>query len=221
MVYTLLCEVISFGIYFVYGSFFEWFFHRYLFHSPKYVYRTFREHTLVHHQIYKHDDTYHTHDDHPHKVPMDWWALPLMVLWHLPLLWFVQWATGIPSLWGGVAAIAVYYGLYESFHWAMHVPRASAVLGRWRYYRFLDTHHRVHHKHMLSNLNVILPVADLLLGTLRDGQGRKVQIWKRPSRTPAPVPTQAVTSQRAAAPEKTPPCKKPSRASNRYSTARD
>lgn len=174
MVYAFLWEALAFAVYFVYASFFEWAFHRYLFHSPKYVYRTFREHTLVHHQIYKSDETYHTHDDHPDKVPMDWWALPLMVLGHLPLLFFVQWATGIPSVWGGVAAITVYFTLYESFHWAMHVPRASKFLSRFRVWRYLDAHHRVHHKYMLSNLNVIMPLADLTFGTLRNGKGVKV-----------------------------------------------
>ena len=176
MVYTLVCEVAAFAVYFVYASFFEWSFHRYLFHSPKYVYRTFREHTLIHHQIYKSDETYHTHDDHPEKVPMDWWALPLMVLGHLPLLFLIQWATHVPSVWGGVAAVVVYFSLYESFHWAMHVPKASKFLSRFRAWRYLDAHHRVHHKYMLSNLNVILPVADLTFGTLRDGVGAKVKL---------------------------------------------
>ena len=175
MAYTLLFETAAFVVYFVYASFFEWAFHRYLFHSPKYIYRTFREHTLVHHQVYKSDETYHSHEDHPEKVPMDWWALPLMLLAHLPLLLLVQWATGIPSLWGGVAAISFYYTLYESFHWAMHVPKASRFLSRFRAWRYLDAHHRVHHKYMLSNLNVILPLADLTFGTLRNAAGSKVK----------------------------------------------
>lgn len=157
MIYTLLCELAAFTLYFVYASFFEWFFHRYLFHSPKYVYRLFREHTLVHHQIYKSDATYHSHENHPEKVPMDWWAMPLMVLGHLPLFLLVQRLTHVPSLWGGVAAIMIYFSLYELFHWAMHVPRASKFLSRFRVWRYLDAHHLVHHKYMLSNLNVIFP----------------------------------------------------------------
>jgi hypothetical protein len=177
--HTVLCELAAFAVYFLYGSYFEWVFHRYLFHSPKYIYRTFRAHTLVHHQLYKGDHTYHTHDEHPEHVPMDWWAMLAMVAWHLPFFWLFQKLTGIPSLWGGVAAIVVYYGLYESFHWAMHVPRASKVLSRFWYYRFLDSHHLIHHKYMLSNLNVILPLADLTFGTLRDAQGRKVYFWGR------------------------------------------
>jgi sterol desaturase/sphingolipid hydroxylase (fatty acid hydroxylase superfamily) len=56
----------------------------------------------------------------------------------------------------------------------MHVPKAMALLQRFRAFRFLDAHHRVHHKYMLSNLNVILPLADLTLGTLRDGNGKRI-----------------------------------------------
>jgi hypothetical protein len=62
----------------------------------------------------------------------------------------------------------------------MHVPRAARFLGRFRLYRFLDVHHRVHHKHMLSNLNVVLPLADWTIGTLRGADGRRiVPFWKR------------------------------------------
>lgn len=193
MLHTLLCELAAFAAYFVYGSFFEWFFHRYLFHSPKYIYRLFREHTLVHHQVYKADETYHTHDDHPDKVPMDWWAMPAMVIAHLPLFWLVQKLSGVPSLWGGVAAIVVYFSLYESFHWAMHVPRASKILSRFRVWRYLDSHHHVHHKYMLSNLNVIFPLADLTMGTLRDAAGKRTtgrEMLRR--RAPAAEPAKDV-----------------------------
>ncbi len=192
MLHSFLCELAAFAAYFVYGSFFEWVFHRYLFHSPKYLYRLFREHTLVHHQIYKADESYHSNEDHPDKVPMDWWALPAMVLAHLPLFFFVQWLTKVPSVWGGVAALTTYYSLYESFHWAMHVPRASKFLSRFRVWRYLDAHHHVHHKYMLSNLNVILPLADLMIGTLRDGTGQKTT-WQQMLRRKAATTPAAMT----------------------------
>lgn len=169
-----LWELGAFYVYFLYTSFFEWALHRYVFHTPRYVYSMFRKHTLVHHQIYKGDDTYHTDEEHPDSVPMNWWALPMMILVHLPLFIGVQLITGIPSLWGGIVALSLYYGLYESLHWAMHVPRAAGFLQRFRVYRFLDAHHHVHHKYMLSNLNVILPLADLVFGTLRNGEGVKI-----------------------------------------------
>ncbi len=167
-------------------SFFEWLFHRYAFHTPKISPYMFKAHTLTHHQIYKGDESYHTHEDHPDKVPMDWWALPAMVGGHLPLFLLVQWVTKIPSVWGGVAAVVVYYTVYESIHWAMHVPKASNVLNRFALYRYLDAHHRMHHKYMLSNLNVVFPLADLLLGTLRAADGKRIKLFggsKKPAKS--------------------------------------
>ena len=189
---TVLWELGAFFVYFVYTSYFEWVLHRYIFHTPKYIYSMFRKHTLVHHQVYKGDETYHTDEDHPDHVPMNWWALPMMILIHLPLFVGMQLLTGIPSAWGGIIALSVYYALYESLHWAMHVPRAATFLERFRVYCFLDAHHHVHHKYMLSNLNVIFPLPDLMFGTLRDADGVKVNLrilWaRRSSRRAAPVP---------------------------------
>ncbi len=172
-------ELGAFFVYFCSTSYFEWILHRYVFHTPKYVYSMFRKHTLVHHQVYNGSDTYQTHEEHPDHVPMNWWALPAMIAGHLPVFWFFQWLTGIPSLWGGVFGLSAYFIIYESFHWAMHVPRAAKFLSRFRVFRFLDTHHHVHHKYMLSNLNVILPLADLTLGTLRDSAGKRVRLFQR------------------------------------------
>jgi len=186
---NLLVQLAAFAIYFPALSFFEWAFHRYAFHTPKVSKHMFRAHTLVHHQVYKHDDTYHTHDDHPREVPMNWWALPALMGTLLPVFVIVQLVTGIPSIWGGLAAVVAYYGIYESIHWAMHVPRAAKFLSPFRLYRFLDAHHRAHHKYMLSNLNVVVPLADLLLGTLRAADGTRI----RPFRKSAPAKVKAAT----------------------------
>ncbi len=86
-----------------------------------------------------------------------------------------------------MAAVSLYYSLYESLHWVMHVPRALKALSRFRAFRYLETHHKVHHKYMLSNLNVILPLADLTLGTLRDADGKKVQPFARRKNTVSAV----------------------------------
>jgi hypothetical protein len=184
-IYTiLLIQFAAFVVYTLYMSFFEWAFHRHMFHTPKISKYMFKAHTLTHHQIYKGDESYHTHDDHPDKVPMDWWALPAMIAGHLPFFVLIQWATGIPSIWGGVAAVIVYYTVYESIHWAMHVPRAATFLNRFRVYRYLDAHHHMHHKYMLSNLNVVFPLADLVLGTLRDAEGKRIRLWGKTQKAP-------------------------------------
>lgn len=120
---------------------------------------------MTHHQIYKGDHTYHLAEGkEPEHVAMSWWALILFIAFHFPVILLVQLITGWQCLWGGLAAIATYYGIYEYTHWCMHVPN-QRPFERWRVYRFLKEHHRVHHVHMLRNLNVILPLADLTLGT--------------------------------------------------------
>lgn len=184
-----LCQLAAFVVYFVATSFFEWAFHRYGLHTPRWNRTMFSAHTLTHHQVYKGDESYHTDVEHPLHVPMNWWALPALIGVHLPVYILVQFVTGVPSVWGGVLAISAYYGIYESLHWGMHVPRTAAVLNRFPAFRFLDAHHLVHHRFMLSNLNVVLPLADLVFGTLRRADGSRVRpFWKRAPKMPLSAP---------------------------------
>ncbi|HEY3333204.1 MAG TPA: sterol desaturase family protein [Capsulimonadaceae bacterium] len=161
-------EAIGFVGIFLYASFFEWWFHKYMFHSPKIVKRTFVHHTLIHHQVYKYEPQSYEWNPPREKdhITMDWWALPLFLLVHAPLLIGMQWLTGKPVAIGGFAAIAVYYGVYEYFHYAMHVP-GPQWFQRSKLFLFVKEHHRVHHKYMLHNLNVFFPLADMVLGTYR------------------------------------------------------
>ena len=68
-------------------------------------------------------------------------------------------------LWGGAAALVAYYVLYESLHFCMHVPRDRWLERTWLF-RWLDAHHHLHHQYAFKNLNVVLPLADWLLGSL-------------------------------------------------------
>ena len=47
----------------------------------------------------------------------------------------------------------------------MHLPRNRKVEYVW-WYRRLNGHHLLHHRYMNRNLNVVLPFADWLFGTL-------------------------------------------------------
>lgn len=169
MTSTVYCGLLAFVFYFLYGNFFEWWFHKYLFHSPKLIKATFKAHTLVHHQRYKYEIASYEWQDGQEKdhITMDWFALPLFVGFHLPFMWLIERATGLPSLWGGLSAIIVYYAIYEYFHYYMHVP-SGRLFERSRVFRYAKEHHRIHHKYMLQNLNVFLPLADLCLGTYRN-----------------------------------------------------
>jgi sterol desaturase/sphingolipid hydroxylase (fatty acid hydroxylase superfamily) len=63
------------------------------------------------------------------------------------------------------ATMALYYAGYESLHFLMHKPSVPFI-ERSRIFQFIKRHHRIHHFHMNRNLNVLLPLADLVLGTL-------------------------------------------------------
>ncbi len=164
-----LYQMGAFLVWFLYGSFFEWVFHKYLFHSPKIIRATYEAHGVTHHNLYNFADSYDMpspEDPGGHHIKMDWFALPLFLAVHFPLIWAVQWLTGIPMLWGGLAAIAAYYLVYETVHFFMHVPR-SRRLEQTRWFKFVNDHHRIHHKNHNVNLNVFFPLADFVLRTKR------------------------------------------------------
>ena len=175
-------QLAAFVVYFLYESFFEWVFHKHLFHSPKFIKKTFKAHQLIHHQRYKFDHSSYEWQEGQEKdhIAMDWFALPLFVAVHLPIFALIQYVTGWQSLWGGVASVVAYYGVYEYFHFCMHVPA-----GRWfekiRPYTFAKEHHRIHHKYMQQNLNVFFPLADLCLGTFRSAKSLQTPAQTSPS----------------------------------------
>lgn len=152
----------------VYGSFFEWALHRHVMHRPLLFLRyPFRAHALTHHVIFGSGPDYHLrHPEHAEKVRMAWWNGPLLLLINVPVAGAVGWAAG--STWAGgsfMAAIVLYYALYEFLHWCMHVPRRRWFQS-WRSFQWIDRHHRLHHLRPDRNLNVVLPLADTVLGTL-------------------------------------------------------
>jgi len=134
----------------------------------------FTAHTLVHHQLCKHDDTFHVHDEEQEEaLTFQWWGGPLLVGMNL-LPWLGVWwalrAAGVAfpyvaCLVSIAATIMAYYAAYEGFHYLMHRP-AIGWIERSRPFRFIERHHRLHHAHMGKNFNVVLPLADLTLGTL-------------------------------------------------------
>lgn len=156
------------------ASVFEWIYHRYWLHRPWLPPQMFTAHTLVHHQLCKHDDTYHVHDEEQEEaLTFQWWGGPVLVAINL-LPWLALWPVLAPLAGGALYAamlgavggtIFVYYLAYEGFHYLMHKPSIGWI-ERSRLFRAMDRHHRLHHAHMGTNFNVVLPLADLLFGTL-------------------------------------------------------
>ena len=157
---------IAIGI--VFASFFEWVLHKYVMHRPVGKFRyAFQAHAIVHHGTFKADKTYHLLDQKDKQtIPMAWWNGPVLVLigvvpFVLLALVIGQWSFVL----GGAIAFGSYYGFYEYIHWCMHLPKARRVEKPW-WFRKLNGHHLLHHRYMHKNFNVVLPLADLCLGTL-------------------------------------------------------
>ena len=152
----------------VYSSFFEWTLHRYVMHRPVGLFTyPFRTHALIHHQTFKADHTYHlVNEEDRHTIPMAWWNGPVLVAlvagpFALAAWWLGSWGLAV----GALVAAALYYAAYEYMHWCMHLPRKRGIERSGIYFR-LNGHHLLHHRYMHKNFNVVLPLADLCLGTL-------------------------------------------------------
>lgn len=152
----------------VFASFFEWTLHRFFMHQPvgKFEY-AFRAHALVHHQTFKADHTYHLiHEKDKETIPMAWWNGPVLVTCAaLPFIITAILTGHWGLLVGAVVACGAYYGAYEYMHWCMHLPKSRKIERSGIFFR-LNGHHLLHHRYMHKNFNVVLPLADLCLGTL-------------------------------------------------------
>lgn len=148
------------------GSFFEWALHKFLMHGVLVKTYPYRTHDRVHHVVFDAGRNYHLHDEnHREIVTMAWWNAPVLMLVNAPLPVLVAWLVG--SWWvvaGAMAGYVAYYAAYEYLHWCMHVP-GPRWFQRTRLFKWIDRHHRLHHLEPMRNLNVVLPIADFLLGT--------------------------------------------------------
>lgn len=167
MTLLILALAVSFVAGMAYGSFFEWSLHKFLMHRPLlFVTYPYRSHAITHHGTFGAGRDYHLfHDHHRSLVTMAWWNAPILIAVNAPVGVLAAWLIG--SWWivpGFLAALVLYYGLYEYLHWCMHVPES-----RWfqstRLFRWIDRHHRLHHLQPSRNLNVVLPLADFVLRT--------------------------------------------------------
>jgi hypothetical protein len=152
----------------VYASFFEWTLHRFVMHRPLGSFRyPFESHAIVHHKVFRADESYHLINPHDAKtIPMAWWNGPVLVLVAMVPFAVAAWSMGHWGFyWGALSACAGYYGTYEYIHWCMHLPKKRHVERSGIFFR-LNGHHLLHHRYMHKNFNVVMPLGDLLLGTL-------------------------------------------------------
>lgn len=170
---TLLSACAGFALFFLYASLFEYAHHRWVLHRRS---RTlpypYQIHTFVHHRVFRGDATYHAQREEDRDVILSqWWQALALLAGNAPIVWGVQFASGFPVFWGGMAALAAYYGIYEYLHWCMHSP-AGRWIERTRVFQYLDAHHRYHHRFWRTNFNVVFPFGDMLFGTFRPSFSR-------------------------------------------------
>ena len=166
IVLTIVAGIIS-------ASFFEWIVHKYFMHRPvRFVTRWFISHTRVHHVKFGYNESYHIQNEGDKSIiGMIVWA-PLLIatgfIPYLPVL-LVSYLFDLEQtkviFWTGGAVSVAYYLAYEYFHFLMHYPKDRWV-ERTTLFRRMNGHHLIHHRHMNKNFNVVLPLADKLMGTL-------------------------------------------------------
>jgi hypothetical protein len=161
----LIPQALAFVATLIYGSFFEWTLHRNVMHRRTWLSFPFDVHAMLHHKIFRHDDTYHAQNDemrqHVTFVPRDYILLTLV---NTPVFLAVELVLNQPVMLGGWIAVLLYLGMFDFLHWTFHVPRERRM-ERWFVVRWLKEHHRLHHQHQNRNLNVVLPLADFVFGT--------------------------------------------------------
>ncbi|MDO8620237.1 MAG: sterol desaturase family protein [bacterium] len=160
--------VLVFIVAVIYASFFEWKLHKDVMHRPFLGFRyAYKAHALTHHGTFRFDRTYHLQrESDKYTIPMAWWNGPVLVLISCVPFDLIGWYLGtwtIPLT--AMGTVAVYYGTYEYIHWCMHLPRKRSVERTGVFFK-LNGHHVLHHRYPDKNLNVVLPLADLCLGTL-------------------------------------------------------
>jgi sterol desaturase/sphingolipid hydroxylase (fatty acid hydroxylase superfamily) len=68
---------------------------------------------------------------------------------------------------GLIVGSVVVSNLFIVVHDTIHRPGSHRIVEAQPWFTFLDNHHYIHHVSLGENLNFLLPMADLLFGTLR------------------------------------------------------
>lgn len=179
----LVLSGFSMGV--ILSSFAEHAIHKYFLHSTpkslikiKYVKSMWRGHSVSHHGHYLPDDHYTQDSTNKNEVlTFSWYEGPLVIILFSSIVYLIaatiRLAIGLkftlvmPEALGAAIATTLYYIAYESLHAIMHVPHKWKWLRSTKFMVLLNRHHYQHHIDPRTNLNVILPLADAVLGTKR------------------------------------------------------
>jgi hypothetical protein len=169
------------------GSLGEWLVHRYIMHrrlKPYPLTLAYDLHHRAHHWVQFPPNEY-LHDDHVQRVPVSlrldrvcvtrtgrFLTVALHVAFYSAfglILALIPSAviTRNPVFTGVVSIVTVVeIFLFVRVHDAVHHPGLSYLEG-FRWFRFLDRHHYIHHVDNNANSNFLMPLCDLLMGVLR------------------------------------------------------
>ena len=68
---------------------------------------------------------------------------------------------------GIIVSSAIVSNLFIVVHDTIHRPRSHRLVEVQPWFGFLDRHHYIHHVDLGANLNFLLPLGDVIFGTLR------------------------------------------------------
>lgn len=168
----LLWSLAGFGGAAVVNSFVEWLAHRFVLHWDGIVSFAYRKHDRQHHVLFRADESYTATADTPEDaerrnhvtfVAADYVVFLIVTT---PIWLAVELLAGVPVTVGGVFATLAGLQAFNSWHRMMHTPRGG-WFERTRLFKYLCQHHKTHHADTRVNYNVVFPLADWLLGTLK------------------------------------------------------
>jgi hypothetical protein len=171
----------------VVSSVVEWLVHRHVYHRGRL--RAFARLRDIHHRVHHHvffPTWRYVTSGPPRRIPLrgnpevaatTGWANAAIALVHSAFylalaLVFVVAPLGLLSrrpafLAGSLAAALVVSDLMVRVHDVIHRPGSHPLVERQPWFPFLDRHHFIHHADTDANVNFLLPLGDLVAGTLR------------------------------------------------------
>jgi hypothetical protein len=155
-------------------SFIEWGVHRYLMHRPSI--RLFRSH-FIEHAIEHHGRYYHTFNRE--SGAGKYLNLTLSVAGTVTGITLIS-PLAMFSLTGFVVFAVL--GVLHAVIWSAIHCELQLNQGMWfastRVYRALMWHHFLHHQHPTKNFNVVIPLADYILGTAARATAADILEWE-------------------------------------------
>jgi hypothetical protein len=123
--------------------------------------RVFEHHAMLHHrqyhQIFTDAPVPPGHDRHLRLSMTEGVleALPIAVL-----MTIISWQGAMTLL----MVVCLHHVIWNQIHMEMHKPE-QRCFSQWSTYKFLARYHYLHHRYPHKNFNVVLPLADYVLGT--------------------------------------------------------